>query len=287
MSVALALAFWLVATVAMGLANTAGFHRLLTHRSYDTSRGIRYLLTLLSAMHSGSPIQWVGLHRKHHSFSDTDLDAHSTLKGFWFAHCGWLFFGIRHPLPCMFLAVSGFGLQILFLIYDIQRLLGRLKPSWRGTARDLMKERFMVLLDTPLVIPALFALQLWAAWSIGQWWGILWLWALHVVQNNASWVVNSFCHLPSVGSHVEGVGDLSRDVPWLGWLTNGDSFHSHHHQYPSSACHALEGGMDMSWVFICALHRLGLASNVKLPPGVTLPAWASRDGWQVEGKVSR
>jgi hypothetical protein len=32
----------------------------------------------------------------------------------------------------------------------------------------------------------------------------------------------------------------------------------------------------MSWLFICALHRLGLATNVKLPAGYSMPAWANR-----------
>ena len=163
---------------------------------------VRGALTLLSALHSGSPMQWVGVHRVHHAFADTELDPHSPVKGFWFAHCGWLCRGVRHLLPCVLFALSGFGLQLTYLVNDFQRLLGLLKPAWRSMSRDLMNERLMLALDTPLVISALFGLELWAAWAIGQWRGVLWLWSLHLVQNNISWMVNSICHHPAFGSQV-------------------------------------------------------------------------------------
>lgn len=267
---------WWVAAFLMVLGNTAGYHRLLTHRSFETSAAIRAALTLLSALHSGSPAQWVGLHRAHHAFSDSEMDAHSPRHGFWFAHCGWLFFGLRRPLPCMLLALSGFGLQGVYLVRDLRRLAGRLDPKWRALSRDLMKEPLIAVLDRPLVIPALFTLQLSVAWAMGGGWGLLWLWSLHVVLNNLSWVINSVCHWPGFGSQAEGVGDGSRNVAWLGWITLGDSFHSHHHRHPNSACHALDGGADMSWWFIVGLKHLGLARNVKLPPGHQLPAWVRR-----------
>ena len=281
MSIGFALAAWLLASFLLALGNSAGFHRLLTHRSYVTVAPLRYALTLLSVAHAGSPVLWVGVHRIHHAFSDTDLDPHSTIKGFWFAHCGWLFGGVRHPVPCILFALSGFGLQLVYLVNGVRQLLGHLKPSWRAMSRDLMKERLMVVLDMPLVIPALFGLQIWAAYAVGQWWGVLWLWALHVVQNNISWVINSICHHPAFGTQVHDAGDRSRNVAWLGWLTHGDSFHGHHHRHPASARHALDGGMDMSWLFICTLHRLGLARSVKLPTGYSLPAWAGRGGARV------
>lgn len=276
MSVAAAVLAWLVACGLMVLGNTAGYHRLLAHRSYETVRWVRNTLTLLSALHSGSPLAWVGVHRVHHAFSDTDLDSHSARRGFWYAHAGWLFFGVHHPVPCVLFALSGFGLQLTYLVNDLRRLFGQMQPTWRKLSRDLVKEPLMLALDTPLVIPALFALQVAVAWAIGQWWGIAWLWSLHLVQNNASWVVNSICHRPAFGTQAAGADDLSTNVPWLAWLTLGDSYHGNHHQHPASALHALDGGMDVTWWFICGLQRVGLASQVKLPAGHLVPAWASR-----------
>ena len=44
---------------------------------------------MLACQHG--PIDWVGLHRHHHSFSDTEVDHHNSKKGFWWSHMGWMF----------------------------------------------------------------------------------------------------------------------------------------------------------------------------------------------------
>jgi len=268
--------FFIVALV-LSLSNTIGYHRLLSHRAFKTSPFVRSTFTLLAALSAGSPLLWVGVHRIHHVFSDRPGDVHSTKDGFFYAHSGWLF-NTKNPLLAILLAVSGFGLQIRYLLTDLQRITGKTLPFWRKTCRDLMREPLMRTLDIPLVIPGLFALQVAVAWWIGEWWGIAWLWAMHVVQNNASWVVNSICHWPSIGSASKESRDLSRDVPWLSWLTNGDSYHNSHHRFPGSAKHAAFGGMDLSWLVICLLARVGLASEVKLPLGIEAPGWMSERG---------
>ncbi|MEO0974166.1 MAG: acyl-CoA desaturase [Pseudomonadota bacterium] len=273
MEIALHVALFVVASVLLSLGNTLGYHRLLTHRAFKTHPLIRNTLTLLSATHSGSPIVWVGLHRVHHAFSDEEGDPHSTNDGFWFAHSGWLFH-TKNKWCSILLALSGFALQVRYLLNDIQRLRGQLKPDWQKMCRrDLMKEPFMRFLDTPLVIPSLFALQVVAAWLIAGWWGLLWLWAMHVVQNNTSWVINSICHWHGFGVSDAKSKDQSRDVAALGWITNGDSYHNSHHLYPASAKHAIHGGADLSWWVVCGLARLGLASDIKLPKGYAYPEW--------------
>ena len=61
-----------------GLGITIGFHRLFTHRSFDTYRPIRYLFAVLGSMAVEGPvITWVADHRKHHAFADEDGDPHS------------------------------------------------------------------------------------------------------------------------------------------------------------------------------------------------------------------
>ena len=89
--------------VLTGLGITIGFHRLFTHRSFDTYRPIRYLFAVLGSMAVEGPvITWVADHRKHHAFADEDGDPHSphtthgvgplaTIKGLWHAHVGWMF----------------------------------------------------------------------------------------------------------------------------------------------------------------------------------------------------
>jgi stearoyl-CoA desaturase (delta-9 desaturase) len=89
--------------VATGLGVTVGFHRHLTHRSFETSRGLRATLAIVgSAAVEGPVIPWVANHRKHHAFSDEEGDPHSphvghggglrgAVRGLVHAHLGWLF----------------------------------------------------------------------------------------------------------------------------------------------------------------------------------------------------
>jgi stearoyl-CoA desaturase (delta-9 desaturase) len=247
-----------------GLANTLGYHRLLTHRSFKTSLWLRNLITFTAALYSGSPMPWIGTHRVHHAVSDTGDDPHSPTKGFWFAHCGWLC-GSRSPWLCIPFALSGFGMQIRFVIHDVTRLFGVRKDWWATVTRDLQKERFMRFLDTPMVIPTLFAAQVAAAWFVGGWWGIAWLWGTHVASTNITWIVNSACHWPGLGDRPQNTRDDSRNVAWLALLTLGESNHNHHHKHQRSARHGLNGELDPTWTAIRVLERLGLAWDLVLP----------------------
>jgi sn-1 stearoyl-lipid 9-desaturase len=250
--------------VVLGLSNTVGYHRLLSHRSFKAAPWLRTTLTVVCAQYSGAPMQWVGAHRVHHTLSDTDGDPHTPTRGFWFAHAGWLC-GARRPLPCALFALSGFGLQLRFVIVDVLRLVGRRPPIWRAMTRDLEKERLMRVLDAPLVMSACFAAQLALAWWIGGWWRIGWLWLVHLVVNNATWIVNSACHWDGFGDRSHHTRDRSRNVWWLALLTHGESHHNAHHRHPRSARHGLDGQLDTSWWVIRGLARAGLATQIQLP----------------------
>jgi stearoyl-CoA desaturase (delta-9 desaturase) len=259
------------AVVILGLSNTVGYHRLLSHRSFKTPGWLRNTITFVCAQYSGAPMQWVGAHRVHHTLSDTEGDPHTPTKGFWYAHSGWLC-GAKHPLPCALFALSGFGLQMRFLIVDVRRLFGKVPPIWRAMARDLEKERFMRLLDVPLVMSACFAAQLAIAWLVGGGWGIAWLWFVHLFVNNATWIVNSACHWDAFGARTFETRDRSRNVAWLALLTHGESSHNAHHKFPRSARHGLDGTSDLSWAVIRGLAALGLATDIQLPGPTLTPA---------------
>ena len=68
------------ALTAIGV--TVGFHRLLTHRAFETHRWLRYTLAVLGSMSVQGPvIDWVADHRKHHTFTDEEGDPHSPHAG--------------------------------------------------------------------------------------------------------------------------------------------------------------------------------------------------------------
>ena len=86
-----------------GYGVTVGFHRMLTHRAFQTHRFTRYLFAILGSLSVQGPvIDWVADHRKHHAHADEEGDPHSphvqfddgwmgALKGLFHAHMGWLF----------------------------------------------------------------------------------------------------------------------------------------------------------------------------------------------------
>src|ERR1051326_553843 len=50
-----------------GLGITVGYHRLFTHRSFETYRVVQFVLTALGSMAVQGPLlRWVAMHRRHH-----------------------------------------------------------------------------------------------------------------------------------------------------------------------------------------------------------------------------
>ena len=81
---------------------TVGFHRLFTHRAFETNRVVQLVLAGLGSMAVEGPLlTWVAQHRRHHQLSDAPGDPHSPhlhgqglrglLSGIWHAHMGWFF----------------------------------------------------------------------------------------------------------------------------------------------------------------------------------------------------
>jgi len=67
----------------LGIA--VSYHRYWSHKSFEWKNGFYKYLCTVPALISGvgSILGWVGLHRRHHKFSDVDGDPHLAAKGFW------------------------------------------------------------------------------------------------------------------------------------------------------------------------------------------------------------
>jgi stearoyl-CoA desaturase (delta-9 desaturase) len=92
------LAIMVVMYLFSAVGITVGFHRLLTHRAFQTHRWLERVFAVLGSLAvQGSVIDWVADHRKHHAHTDQEGDPHSPhvghgsgLRGLWHAHTGWL-----------------------------------------------------------------------------------------------------------------------------------------------------------------------------------------------------
>lgn len=77
--------------VPITLGIMAGFHRMLTHRSFRAHPVVRGALLISGSMAvQGPAITWAANHLKHHALADKPGDPHSPVEGLIHAHLGWL-----------------------------------------------------------------------------------------------------------------------------------------------------------------------------------------------------
>jgi stearoyl-CoA desaturase (delta-9 desaturase) len=229
---------------------TVGFHRLLTHRSFQTSKRFEYAFAVLGSMAVQGPvISWVADHRKHHAHTDEEGDPHSphvghggglrgVLSGLWHAHSGWL------------MSTQG-------------------RADWKRYAPDLYEDpgmrlvgrRFVPLVILSLVLPALAGYAV-SGTIAGAATGLLWGGLVRIFfVHHITWSVNSVCHY--FGTRRFDTDDRSTNVFWLALPSLGESWHHNHHAFPRSAVHGLrKWEMDPSAVIIGTMEKLGLAWNV-------------------------
>jgi stearoyl-CoA desaturase (delta-9 desaturase) len=238
-----------VCYVLTALGITVGFHRLLTHRAFKTSRPLLALFAILgSAAVEGPVIEWVANHRKHHAYSDRDGDPHSphvghgpgwggALKGLWHAHLGWLFRpGVASPsryAPDLLADPMLAFIDRTFLLWSV---LGLAVPFGLGVALG------------GTITAGLTGLF---------WGGAIRLFVLHHV----TFSINSLCHV--FGRRGYRTKDESRNLAWLAPLSLGEAWHNNHHAFPTSATHGIDRGqLDLSSAVIAGLERVGLAWDV-------------------------
>ena len=241
------LAILLVMYLLTALGITVGFHRMLTHRSFQTSKPVEYLFAILGSMAVQGPvISWVADHRKHHAHADEEGDPHSPhvghgsgFRGLWHAHIGWL------------LETQGTS--------DYRQYAPELRED-RGMR--WINRRFPLFVALGLAIPfgagfVLHGFSLSGALTAMLWAGFVRVFLFHHV----TWSINSVCHF--YGRRRFDVEDQSTNVPLLGLLALGEGWHNNHHAFPRSASHGLKRWeIDPSAAVIGLLEKLGLAWNV-------------------------
>ncbi len=244
----LAIAAVMYLLTAIGI--TVGFHRLLTHRSFQTRKPVEYLFALAGSMAVQGPvISWVADHRKHHAHTDEEGDPHSphvghgggvrgVFAGLWHAHSGWL------------MSTQG-------------------RADWKRYAPDLYEDRgmraisrhFLALVLLSLALPALAGYAV-SGTLAGAATGLLWGGLVRIFfVHHITWSVNSVCHF--FGTRRFDTDDRSTNVFWLALPSLGESWHHNHHAFPRSAVHGLRRWeIDPSALIIGAMEKLGLAWNV-------------------------
>jgi stearoyl-CoA desaturase (delta-9 desaturase) len=222
--------WWIAGSWGIGL----GYHRLLTHKGFKTSKWFEHFLTICAtlAVQSG-PLSWVTTHRMHHAYTDTDKDPHSPKNGIIWSHIGWIFKGDAqlHPME----------------VHE------RYSP-------DLVKDRFNIVADkyywvTSVIVGIILM-------AIGGWTMVLWgIFFRTVFGWHATWLVNSATHI--WGSRRFETRDTSTNNALVAAVTFGEGWHNNHHAYPRSAKHGFVAyEIDVNWLQIRALEKVGLVTDV-------------------------
>jgi stearoyl-CoA desaturase (Delta-9 desaturase) len=240
----------LITYLFTGMGITVGFHRLFTHRSFETGRALRVAFGVFGSMAVEGPlIEWVSTHRKHHRFSDRSGDPHSphaertpgwrgALRALAHAHVGWIFRGqdIANPGRYAKDLLADGDLRFISHTFPLWVLAGLALPFGLGVA-----------LTGSL---------------LGGLTGLLWGGAVRIfLLHHATFSINSLCHFFGRRSFV--TGDHSRNLAWLAPITFGEAWHNNHHAFPTSARHGLgRRQLDPGAWLIGGLERTRLAWGV-------------------------
>lgn len=242
----------LSAVIAYYLSNISvgiGLHRLWTHASYKAHPILEFILVIISAgVFQGPAIAWAADHHMHHAYADKDLDPHSPLKyknklkGFLWAHIGWLIFGELY---------KRIDKGTLKRLGTNKMLLWQFKYYWQLAV-------FMNFVLPPLVgyliggdLHHAFACYLFVA--LGR-----------ALQQQMTFCVNSLCHFVGTKKYAN---DSSVDIWWLFPFLLGENWHNFHHAFGKDYRngHRWYHFDAHKWI-IFILSKVGLASNLTVTP---------------------
>ena len=242
----------IVGYLLTGIGVTVGYHRLFTHRAFQTKQWMRWTFAILGSMAVEGPVLvWVADHRKHHQFSDVEGDPHSphtgsgngfvaAVKNLFHAHMGWLF-------------VAEGRAELTKYVPDML--------SERGMKR--ISKLFWMWLVVSLVVPAAIGYAISGTWQ-GALTALLWGGAIRIfLLHHVTFSINSVCHF--WGRRRFKTPDHSRNVWLMSLISFGESWHNNHHAFPSSAFHGMqrfEAALDPGGWVITGLEKLGLAWKV-------------------------
>lgn len=224
------------------LGTTAIYHRLLTHKSYQSPTLVLWIGCIVTAAAGQmGPSWWKAHHMAHHQYTDQDLDPHSPdtpfqgIRGFLWSQGGWLLSSQFFPAK---------------LPSDVENdIILRWIDRWHFI---------------PLVALGAISYCIGGVEYIGAFFLSTTL-LFHGVQT-----VNSLSHI--VGEQPFITDDHSRNNWFVAFLTLGEGWHNLHHAFQSSSRQGItirSGKVvylpDPTFRFIKILEFLKLASKLRIP----------------------
>jgi fatty-acid desaturase len=232
--------FLAIAAVTLCAGHSVGFHRRLIHRSFECSKWLeRALVWCGAAVGMGGPLWTIRLHDSR-DWAQRQPNCHAFLRH---ENAMWL---------------DG-------ILYLHGKLILDNPPGFEP-GPGIEDDRFYQFLDRTWMLHQLpIGLVLFyfggLPWVV---WGVL---VRVAACTTMHWFISYFAHTQGPQDWtVDGAIIQAHNVPIMAIPTMGESWHSNHHAFPSSAKHGLyPGQIDLGWHFVQLLEFFGLAWNVKLP----------------------
>lgn len=198
---------WLAASLLvyyfLMVCQFVGWHRLLAHRSYKTSKLVELVFSYGGIfLCLGSPMNWVANHRTHHKYADGAGDPHSPKTKEWWKV--WLGLGVPVAVnPFVVKDLSRSGHQVFIHHHYFKIVLGGLSLLFIV----LSSVAFFYLVCLPILL------------------------AFHMTG-----FINVMAH--SFGRRYYDTPDHSYNNALIFWVTlTGEGWHNYHHAFPNDHRH--------------------------------------------------
>lgn len=219
------------------LGITVGYHRLITHRSFQCPNAVKKLLLVAGGWAiQNSALRWAADHARHHARIDTEEDPYDGRRGFWYSHWGWFFRKDPHYTE-------------------------RYAPWLRKDPVVLWQQRWFGAIQTSsFLLPPLIGLGFGGVERAVACFLLAGAARVFLVLN-VTFCINSVCHI--WGNQPYSQTNTSRNNVWVALVTFGEGYHNYHHSYPNDYRNGARWqDFDPSKWLIFTLSKLGLAHHL-------------------------
>ncbi len=237
---------WLWLVIAFSFCNlsiTAGYHRLWSHKTYQTHPVVRVIYALGGAFAlQNSALHWSSDHRVHHKHVDNnDRDPYSAKRGFWFSHIGWM---LRHYNQDSYHDYSN--------CRDLQK-------DWvvRWQHKHYLTLAIITNVTIPLVLGIIYQDIIGMFLIVG---------ALRLVlSHHTTFFINSLAHIWGKQPYTDK--NTARDNGVLAFFTFGEGYHNYHHIFENDYRNGIHWWhYDPTKWLIKGLSSVGLADKLRITP---------------------
>ncbi|XP_063930916.1 acyl-CoA Delta-12 desaturase-like [Zophobas morio] len=202
---------WLLLILGL-LGTTAGSHRLWAHKSYKATLPLKMILVIFQTLSLQKyAYDWATDHRVHHKYVDTDADPHSSRRGLFFSHVGWLFLE-REP--------------------EFVEKYNKMDFSDLHADKALMfQKKYYFVFFAPVVgilLPAAIPWHFWGETFENAFFISTML--RYCLCTNITFLINSYAHVYGTKPYDKNICPV--EVPTLTILTGGEGWHNYHHTFP-------------------------------------------------------